>query len=219
LSTYDVISFCGVDGVGKSIQARLLMNFLNRNGMKVKMVWIRSPHTFAFYLWRLFQKFGFSTPPLSNNFDKYVWLWIEFFSIVPKILLDVKVPVWFGKKLVAERLVIDSIVTASFYFLKDLRFIASSQSNLLLRFTSGKTYFIHLRADPDIVLRRRLKRSGVDDQHLFGEINERAFKASVKKQQHIYKMMVEKLGGVSLDTTALSIQDVHLLIRNHLGLT
>jgi len=140
LSTYDVISFCGVDGVGKSIQARLLMDFLNRNGVKVKMVWIRSPHTFAFYLWRLFQKFGFSMPPLDSNFDRHVWLWIEFFSIIPKILLDVKVPVWLGKKLVAERLVVDSVVTASFYVLKDLQFIASSQSNLLLRFGEDLLY-------------------------------------------------------------------------------
>jgi len=208
-----------VDGVGKSIQARLLTKFLNRNGIKVKMIWIKSPHTFAFYLWGLFHKFGFLTPPLNSNFDKHVWLWIEFFSIIPKILLDVKVPVWLGKKLVADRLVIDSIVSVSFYFLKDLQFISSSQSKLLLRFASGKTYFIHLRADPDIILRRRLKRGGTDDQHLFGKIDERAFKASVKKQQHIYKLIVEKLGGVSIDTTALSIQDVHRLIRNHLCLT
>jgi len=51
-----VIAFFGPDGAGKSTQAKLLIEFLKKNGIKVKSAWIRSTHTFAYLLWMLFYR-------------------------------------------------------------------------------------------------------------------------------------------------------------------
>lgn len=51
-----VIAFFGPDGAGKSTQAELLVDHLESREFKVKRAWVRSVHTFAFLLWRLFYK-------------------------------------------------------------------------------------------------------------------------------------------------------------------
>ncbi len=51
-----VIAFFGPDGAGKSTQAELLIDHLKSRRFKVKRAWVRSTHTFAFLLWRLFYK-------------------------------------------------------------------------------------------------------------------------------------------------------------------
>lgn len=51
-----VIAFFGPDGSGKSTQARLMIEYLKTRGIRVKMAWIRSVHTFAYLLWNLFMK-------------------------------------------------------------------------------------------------------------------------------------------------------------------
>lgn len=51
-----VIAFFGPDGAGKSTQARLMTNYLRSKGFKVRKAWVRSPHTFAFLLWKLFMR-------------------------------------------------------------------------------------------------------------------------------------------------------------------
>jgi len=51
-----VVAFFGPDGAGKSTQAKLLVEFLKKKGLKVKNAWIRSTHTFAYLLWMLFYR-------------------------------------------------------------------------------------------------------------------------------------------------------------------
>lgn len=51
-----VIAFFGPDGAGKSIQAKLMIEYLESRGFKVRKAWVRSVHTFAFILWSVFMK-------------------------------------------------------------------------------------------------------------------------------------------------------------------
>jgi thymidylate kinase len=51
-----LVAFFGPDGAGKSTQTELLVDYLRSNGFKVKKAWVRSTHTFAYLLWRVFYK-------------------------------------------------------------------------------------------------------------------------------------------------------------------
>ena len=51
-----LISIYGLDGAGKTTQVNLLAKELRKLGFKTKIVWIKSSHTLAFLLIKLFEK-------------------------------------------------------------------------------------------------------------------------------------------------------------------
>lgn len=46
------VHFFDPDGSGKSTQVNLLVDYYLNRGIKVRKFWLRSPHTFAYLLWR-----------------------------------------------------------------------------------------------------------------------------------------------------------------------
>src|SRR5437016_9013622 len=123
-----LVSFFGPDGAGKSTQVRILVNRLGPAGLRVKKVWIRSPHTLAFIVSRLLFRLGLyrvavnpfglgAKQPLvyPQSLSKGIWAFIETISVLPLILLRVYLPLWMGYRLVAERYVVDTIVTISYF--------------------------------------------------------------------------------------------------------
>lgn len=215
LSTYEVISFCGVDGVGKSTQTRLLANFLNKNGIQVKVIWIRSPHTFAFYLWKLFKKFGFLTPPLNSKIDLAIWSWIEVVSILPKLVFEVYIPLLMGKALVADRFLLDSVVTISHYFLGDIKKINEGPLPLLLLLIPRTTLFIYLTANPSEIIKRRFARGAPHDSNLIRIQTQKTRLDGdwIQIQQTAYSSLISKLGGIIIDTTEKNPQQVFNIIK------
>jgi hypothetical protein len=127
-------------GSGKSTQARLLAAYLASRGFKVKVVWVKSFHTLAYVLSRLYQKLSPRSvelnmyghiirikPLCQGKLRRPIWAWIEFISIAPKIFIEVYLPSLVGKTIVAERYLIDSVVSIA-YALDDDKF----DSGLLL---------------------------------------------------------------------------------------
>ncbi len=51
-----LVAFFGPDGAGKSTQAKLLVDYLRSNDFAVKQAWVRSVHSFAFFMWVLFRR-------------------------------------------------------------------------------------------------------------------------------------------------------------------
>lgn len=183
------------------------MKRLRSNGLRVKKVWIRSPHTLAYLLSLFLLKRGFyrvsstilegtqasaqslesekeskyiepwdirvnpwrEMRPESKNTCRIVekipavdsnsqlrsfWPFLELISVLPLILWRVVIPLFLGYTIVAERYIVDTIVTIG-YFINDPRFLTSWTARFLLRFIPRNAVFIHLDSDYDTLLRRR----------------------------------------------------------------
>jgi thymidylate kinase len=188
--------------------------------MNVKVIWIRSPHTFAFYVWKLFQKFGFATPPLNSKIDMAIWSWIEFVSILPKLIFEVYIPLIVGKALIADRFLIDSVVTISHYFLGDIKKINEVPLTLLLRLIPKTTLFIYLKAEPSEIIKRRMTRGAPHDSNLtrIQTQKTRLDGKWIQIQQTAYSSLVSKLGGIILDITEKNPQEVFNIVKTFIYL-
>jgi len=162
-----LISFFGPDGAGKSTQAELLLNHFQSHKIKAKKAWIRSPHTLAYLVSRFFVKIGFyrvvsnpfgkqlKIPAVhKNHWLKLFWSVIELVSTLPPILFRVYIPLFLGYTIIAERYVVDTVVTIA-YYVNDLGFLQSRTARLLLCFVPKNTVFIHLDSDYSNIIKRR----------------------------------------------------------------
>ncbi len=129
----NLVHFYGPDGAGKTTQVKLVLNYYRNQGFKVRKYWTRSPHTFAFFLWKFLVHIGFyravvnvfdvqvKTPAIQNSaFLKRVWSLIDFFSVLP-LIMQAQLFQKRGYTLIAERYLLDTIATIA-YFIYDFDF-------------------------------------------------------------------------------------------------
>lgn len=238
------ISFFGPDGAGKTTHTHLLVNQIRSRGVKVRKIWIRSPHTLAFLLSMFFLKIGFyrvssnsieisdeipvaniklenrpNRPPWDTRFNKWrdtfsdnegniivreripavnitpwlkrFWCVIEVASVLPLILFHVYFPLLLGYTLVAERYVIDSIVTIA-YFINDFNFLNGLGARLLLQFIPKDAVFIHLDSDYATLIKRRGHNVEV--------------KNFIDFQRAAYEKMEKFVNVISIDTSILDVR-------------
>lgn len=211
-----LIAFFGPDGSGKSTHAELLANQFQSHKNKVKKVWIRAPHTLAYLLSRFFVKIGFYRA-VSNSFGtkrkipavhnsrwlRLFWSLIELASVMPVILLRVYVPLFLGYTVIAERYVIDTIVTVA-YYTDDLGFLHSRTAKVLLCFIPKNTVFIHLDSDYSTIMKRR--------GHIVEEYD------FIKFQRIGYKLLGNSVEATFIDTSNISIEQTSMQILNRLGI-
>ena len=213
-----LIHFFGPDGAGKSTQSSILIDFLINKGFKVKKCWVRSPHTLAFVLWRLFVKIGFyrvvcmhaaKLPAVDRNrILRGFWSMIELVGVLP-IIFRVYVSMSRGYILVAERYVLDTLTTIA-YFINDINSLRSPISRVLLRFIPSNTVFIFLDSDYETIYQRRRARAKTH-----GSLEPRAF---IEFQRTAYKVLAKSFNALIIDTSNLSIDETSSLILQYLGL-
>lgn len=211
-----LIAFFGPDGTGKSTHVELLVNFFRLHKVKVRRVWIRSPHTLAYFLSRFLVKSGHYRIVL-NPFGKKMkipavftgrwfrlfWSLIELASVIPLILFLVYVPLLLGYMVVAERYVVDTVVTIA-YFFNDFNFLQSRTAKILLRFVPKNTVFIHLDSDYLTIVKRR---SHIVEPYDFIEF-----------QRVAYGMIGTSVGAKFIDTSDTSIKQTSSRIMKWLGI-
>lgn len=187
-----LITFCGVDGVGKTTQVKLLTEYLTSKGVKVKFVWVRNPHAIAFIVWKIFSKFGFKRPPFKRTLDKKIWIVLEFTSILFKVIIDTYLPLVLGYKLIGERHIVDSIVSIAHYFLGDPSFINSKTARILLSLIPRNSLIIYLDADEKEVTKRRIRRKSTWDYLLLHCSQKRFFLVlrGIKMQRILYRSLI-----------------------------
>ena len=112
-----LICLFGPDGSGKSTLAKALAYFLKRKELRVMISWMRGTHTLASILARLLSKFRTFQGPYNPYYRICVpqslitlWIWIEFYSMLPILFLRFILPRSLGYLVVAERGLIDFLV-------------------------------------------------------------------------------------------------------------
>lgn len=140
------------------------------------------------------------TPPiLKGSVSRLLWSAIEFTSILPILLLRVYIPLLLGHYIIAERYVVDSIVTVA-YFVNDSNFVESLFAKLLLKFVPKGTIFIFIDANYDIIVRRRGIMAG---PYEYTEFHRRMFEE-----------LTPIVGAIYVDASNLSVQETHEKIMN-----
>ena len=224
----NIIHFFGPDGAGKTTQVDILVDLLSRQGIPTRKIWVRSPHTLAFLLWRLFVKIGFyrlvinpfGPPGRLPGVDRSrllrrFWSSVEFVSVLP-LIARVN---YLGRNniLIAERYLLDTVTTVA-YFLNDFNFINSRTSRLLLRFIPKDTAFVFLDTDYATIYRRR---AGLFNQQHFKmkrkdygatpscPVEPRSF---IDFQRKAYRTLAKSFDPLIIDTSKRSIEETSTII-------
>jgi thymidylate kinase len=206
-----LISIFGPDGSGKSTQARLLAMYLASQGFKAKIVWIKSFHTLAYVLSRLYWRLSPRSVELNayghiirikplchGKLRRLVWVWIEFISIIPRILIKVYLPSLIGEIIITERYLIDSVVSIA-YAIDDDKFDSRLIAKILIRFIPKNSILIHLDSDYETVNKRR--RNLTDPEEFF------------RFQQILYDKLSAYLGATKINTCEQGIEETAKEIR------
>jgi len=205
-----LIVFFGPDGSGKTTQARLLASYFQQQDFKVRLVWIRAHHSLASILSKILVSFGyyriiFSQEKSYKLFDvkllprlKRFWGFIEFISVLPWILVKVKLPLLLGYVVIADRYVVDTIVSVA-YFLGGYGFLSGYAAKILLSMVSG-AFLIHLDAETDVIIERR------KDEKLDSDF--------IRFQRRFYPLFATLLGVLSVNTSNKSVMDTFKTILN-----
>jgi len=229
------VHFFGPDGSGKSTQADLLVDFFERSGIPAKKCWLRSPHTFAFLLWRIFVRIGFyrgilnpfgyeiKLPAVDRRKSlRYVWALIEFFSVLP-IIIRIRLLGSKGYKLIAERYVLDTVTTIAF-FIGDISFLRSNVSRLLFLFIPRDTAFIFLDSNFETVFGRRAPLYYTDtrntEKRAYGAIPKSAVEPRefIDFQRTAYRILAKSFNALTIDTSKNTIEETSYQVQEFLKL-
>ncbi|PCN50128.1 hypothetical protein B6U99_06150 [Candidatus Geothermarchaeota archaeon ex4572_27] len=206
-----LISIFGPDGAGKTTHARLIAARLEAEGLRVRRAWVKSYHTLAYLLSRVYAKLSprsielnaqgnvIAIEPIrrSSRASKALWALIEYVSLLPKALLSVLIPVSMGRVVVADRYVLDSIASIS-YALGDPWFDRSSIARLMLALLPRRRVLIHVDAPYDEIARRR----GRDADP----------KGYLESFRRTCWRLARRLKALSIDTSRLSVEEAHRLV-------
>jgi thymidylate kinase len=195
-----IIIFFGPDGSGKTTQAGLLSDQLKSRGFSVKQIWMRSLHTLAFLISRIAQQF-LKLNDVYEFRSKYVghsnlWYLVEFVSIIPLILFRLYLPLLRGHIVVADRLVIDWIVSVA-YWTHNPSFINSHWADFALTLIPKDAIMIYIDAEYQVLSYRRQHGESFD---------------YISFQRTCYIMFADKLNAAKVDTSNKNIQQVNEII-------
>jgi len=182
-----MILFFGPDGAGKTTLARMLKRYLMKQGKyKVKVSWIRGTHTLALIIASFFSKFnsmkGVDNPYFGIKIKRRdrIWQFIEFISLLPRILIEYYIPHKIGYVVVGERSPIDSLVWI-IATTRDPQFLKTIYGKFLLGFSNSANKLVFVTAKQDILVKRRMSEG----------INTTFIETQVFLYEKIYKILVE----------------------------
>lgn len=205
-----LIIVTGVDGSGKTTTARFLVKYLKSNGCKTRYVWIKSLHTLAFLISRVFESLGwhrviqnpnrvtisrFELPDSASHHK--IWPFIEFISVLPWIILRIHLPLFLGFTIVADRYLIDTIVSISIG-VRDPLFMNSFLGKLLLRMIPKEAIIIHLDVDLINILNRKPNIEYTNQE--------------IMRQITLYRLLAKGIGAYSINTAILNAKETTVLV-------
>lgn len=199
------IIFFGPDGSGKTTQANMLVSELNRKGIRNKKLWLRSLHTLAFliskvsmYVMKLNDVYQLRTKYSHHTAFRIIWYSIEFVSILPLILTRFYLPLLQGYVIVAERFVIDWVVSVA-YATNNPSLVDSWFATWMMYFIPKQSVLVYIDAEYDSILSRR----GAEDSF-----------ESIEFQRTCYSKFAQKLHALQIDSSNKGICEVFALIKD-----
>jgi thymidylate kinase len=199
------IIFFGPDGSGKTTQANMLISELNRKGIRNKKLWLRSLHTLAFliskvcmYMMKLDDVYQLRTRYSDDTAFRIIWYSIEFVSILPLILTKFYLPLLEGYVIVAERFVIDWVVSVA-YATNNPSLVDSWLASFMMYFIPKQSLLVYIDAEYSSILSRRSAEDSFE---------------SIEFQRTCYSKFAQKLNALRIDTSDKSICEVFALIRD-----
>jgi thymidylate kinase len=199
------IIFFGPDGSGKTTQANMLISELNRKGIRNRKLWLRSLHTLAFliskasmYIMKLDDIYQLRTKYSDHAAFRIIWYSIEFVSILPLILAKFYLPLLQGYVIVAERFVIDWVVSVA-YATNNPSLVDSRFASFVMYFIPKQSVLVYIDAEYSSILSRR----GAEDSF-----------ESIEFQRTCYSKFAQKLHALQIDSSNKGICEVFALIKD-----
>jgi thymidylate kinase len=199
------IIFFGPDGSGKTTQANMLISELNRKGIRNKKLWLRSLHTLAFliskvgmYIMKLDDIYQLRTKYSDHAAFRIIWYFIEFVSILPLILTKFYLPLLEGYVIVAERFVIDWVVSVA-YATNNPSLVDSWFASLAMYFIPKQSVLVYIDAEYSSILSRRAAEDSFE---------------SIEFQRTCYSKFAQKFHALRIDSSNKSICEVFALIKD-----
>ncbi len=147
------VIFFGADASGKTTQVKMLTKYLKNKGFRVRRVWIRAHHSFAFLILKLFFRADIDQDPflkgttLGAQLGKSrLWIALETSSVLPWIFLRFYMPRSLGYTVVCDRYLPDTLVSLAYTY-NDESLMRRFPGDLLIRFIPRDALFIHLTGD------------------------------------------------------------------------
>jgi hypothetical protein len=203
-----VIAFFGPDGSGKSTQADLLIDYLEGKNLKTRRAWIRAVHGSAYVISRVLIRMGYvkrapaGTPErrldLGRSPLRRIWPWVELSSMLPLILIRVKIPSFLGRVVVCERFTLDSIPSIS-YTMDDEHFDRHIVSRVLLSMVSSGYILINLDCDYLAIVQRRGELAEPED--------------FIRVQREMYSKFGKSMKALYLNTASSTTTETQSSIR------
>ena len=227
-----LIHFFGPDGSGKSVQANILMSYLEMDHVRVKKYWLRAHHTVAYLLWKILVAIGFyraivniygdelKIPAVNRSyFLCRFWATIEFIGILP-LVIRANILLLSGYCLVAERYILDTIAGIA-YAVDDPNFPKSWTARMLFCLIPRNTFYIFLDSDYETI---RARRSG--DNHVSTKGRQQVEVAKpfleprefIEFQRSLYGRLALQSDALTIDTSKTSIEETSKIILYNLGL-
>ncbi len=191
-----IICFFGPDGSGKSSIAQVLLKSLDSQGFKVRLSWMRGTHTVASIIARFLSKFNVFKGPDNLYYNisipkslRRFWQILEFFSVLPVLLVKFFFPSMAGKAVVAERYLLDFITWVSIET-NDSKYLKSLEAKFLTALVLKTTVNVYVTADFAVLRQRR------SDSWVF-----------IQKQLAIYDSLAKSVGAFRLDTSNKTVTE------------
>jgi hypothetical protein len=131
-----------------------------------------------------------SPPRLKGKVSRSIWSVIEVMGILPVLVLQVYLPLFLGRSVVAERFLVDSVSSIA-YFLGTEDFADSWLAKVLLSLTPKGAVYIYIDADFDTILKRRDLVAGPQEYTEF--------------HRRMYTKLSSRVGAFYVDTSKDSV--------------
>lgn len=135
----------------------------------------------------------------GSPIGRSLWAWIELVSILPHVFLRAYLPLVMGKMVIADRYVVDSVVSTA-YSLDDPAFDSRIMARLFLALIPRNSILVFLDSTYEEIRRRRGKLADPQDY--------------IEFQRSMYHRLSKHLDAFGVSTTEQNIEETASMVRN-----